>query len=117
MLESTAYTPKEIRATGRDELFRALPVTIVSGAGVLDVGTVLGKITASGKFTAYSNAASNGSEVALGILTEKVDATSRDVETSAYVMGVFVEANLTGLDSAAKTDFGSKSFWDGSIRI
>jgi len=117
MLTSESYIPKEVRATGCEAYFYAKPVTIVSGSGVLDVGTVLGRVTASGKFKAYNNANSDGSEVAVGILVERVDATSRDVNSSAWVQGHFVESLLTGLDANAKTDLGSRSYWDGTLRI
>lgn len=82
-----------------------VPVVVASGAGVLTRGTVLGKITASGKYKAYNNGASDGSEVAKLILAKNVDATSADVNTVAYRTGEFNESALTGLDAAAKVDF------------
>src|SRR5262249_28343864 len=45
----------------------------------LDVGTVLGLVTASGKNVILAPAASDGSQNADCILLEKVDATSADV--------------------------------------
>jgi len=92
-----------------------LPVTIASGAGVLAKGTVLGKITASGKYTAYNNGASDDSEVAKLILAEDVDATSADVKAMAYASGHFNEAALTGLDAAAKNDFEGTPIFIGKI--
>ena len=62
-----------------DSLFSREQVTIVSGAGELVSGTVLGKITASGKYTPVTVAAADGSEDAAGILFQDVDATSADV--------------------------------------
>jgi hypothetical protein len=44
----------------------------------LAAGTVLGKITASGKYTLHNNAASDGSEVAAAILYDATDATAAD---------------------------------------
>lgn len=117
-LTSTSYNPKEVRATGDESYFYAIPVTIASGAGVLDVGTVLGKISVGGKYKAYANGNSDGSEVAVGILTERVDATSADVTgIGMWVMGFFKEEELTGLDSAGKTDLASRSYSDGTIRL
>lgn len=92
-----------------------VPVTIASGAGVLTTGTVLGKITASGKFKAYQDGASDGSEVAKLILAEDVDATSADVKAMAYASGHFNEAALTGLDAAAKADFEGTPIFIGKI--
>ena len=53
-------------------------VTIASGAGKLEPGTVLGKITAGGKYTTLAPAATNGSQNAAGILWDKVDASAAD---------------------------------------
>lgn len=117
-LTSTSYVPKEIRATGREEYFYSIPVAVVSGAGVVEVGTVMGKITASGKYKPYASGNSDGSQTPVGILTERVDATSADVNgIGLFVMGFFVEAQLTGLDSGAKTALGTKSYSDGTIRL
>lgn len=54
-------------------------VIVISGAGKLVSGTVLGKITASGKYKPVTVAASDGSQNAAGILLNAVDATSADV--------------------------------------
>lgn len=58
-------------------------VTIASGAGKLEPGTLLGVITASKKYTFSPNAevpGIEGAEVAKAILAYGVDATSADVE-------------------------------------
>lgn len=52
-------------------------VTLITGQNIKS-GTVLGKITASGKYTLHNNAASDGSEVAVAISLNDVDATSAD---------------------------------------
>lgn len=66
-----------------DSLYSREQVTIVSGsnsAGVpLKTGTVLGKITASGKYTPHTLGAANGAQTAVAILlTETVDASAAD---------------------------------------
>ena len=53
-------------------------VTLASGAGKRAPGTVLGKITTGGKYTALAPAATNGSQNAAGILWGAVDATDAD---------------------------------------
>ena len=53
-------------------------VTIASGAGKLEPGTVLGKITTGGKFTKLTPAATNGSQNAAGILWAGLDASAAD---------------------------------------
>lgn len=58
-------------------------VTIKSGAGKLEPGTVLGEITAETKYVKSPNAevvGSEGAEVAKAILAYGVDATDADVE-------------------------------------
>lgn len=65
-------------------------IVIASGAGILKLGTVLGKITASGKYVLHDNALSNGAEVAAAVLGEAVDATSADVTALGIVWGAIV---------------------------
>ena len=52
-------------------------VTLISGQN-LKAGTVLGKITASGKYTQHDKDALDGSEVALAVLFDDVDASGGD---------------------------------------
>ncbi|MFS8051589.1 head decoration protein [Rhizobium sp. BR 317] len=59
-------------------------ITIASGAGVLQPGTVVGKITASGKYIPSVPAASDGSQIAAGIIGYRVDATSADATVTAF---------------------------------
>ncbi|MBC7328855.1 head decoration protein [bacterium] len=80
-----------------------IPITIASGYK-LTAGTVLGKITASGKYGPYDDTATDGRETAVGILAEDVDATNSDVGTWMIVHGVVKESALTGLDANAKAD-------------
>ena len=77
-------------------------VTIASGAGVLDIGTVLGKITASGKYKKHVNGATDGTEVAAAVLIAHVDATSADV-LQAIVITRHAEVSRQGLK------------WDSSV--
>lgn len=56
-------------------------VTLISGQN-LAAGVVLGRITASGKYTTYANGAATGEEVAAGILYAAVDASAGDVTTA-----------------------------------
>lgn len=82
-----------------------VPVVIVSGSGAVVRGTLLGRITASGKYKPYNDSNNDGSQTAKLVLAENIDATSADVKTTAYAAGEFNEAALTGLDAAAKLDF------------
>ena len=62
-------------------------VTLASGAGKLEPGTVLGKITTGGKFTQLAPAASNGSQNAAGILWGPADATAADAAAVVVLRG------------------------------
>jgi len=82
-------------------------VIILSGQN-LKTGTVLGKVTASGKYVAYDNTASDGRETAAGVLIGDTDASSADKKAVALVRGpaVISKAGLTwhaNNDGAAKT--------------
>ncbi|MCB1890374.1 MAG: head decoration protein [Rhodocyclaceae bacterium] len=82
-------------------------VTIVSGQN-LAAGTVLGKITASGKMTAYSNVAADGSQTAVGILYDAVDASAADAPGVMIARHAeVISAELVGLDAAGETDLAA----------
>lgn len=81
-------------------------ITIVSGAGKLAAGTVLGKITASGKYTASPATGADGSQTAVAVLLYPVDATSADVKTVAITRSAEVNGNLIAY--AASVDDNTK---------
>lgn len=59
-------------------------ITVASGQN-LAIGTVLGKITASGKYAAYDNDAVDGTQTAAGILAAAVNASAADAPGVAVV--------------------------------
>lgn len=82
-------------------------VTIASGNGKLNAGTVLGKITATGKYKPYDNDATDGSQTAAAILVYDVDATSADV--AAVVIVRLAEVWTNRLQWAASVLTGEKA--------
>ena len=62
-------------------------ITIASGAGKLEPGTVLGKINTGGKYTGLAPAATNGSQNAAGILWAGVDASAADAPGVVVLRG------------------------------
>jgi len=79
-------------------------ITVVSGQ-TLVAGEVVGKITASGKYATYNNGASDGSEVAAGILYDAVDASAADADGVMVARLAEVEsAGLTGSDANGVAD-------------
>lgn len=61
--------------------------TITGGA--YQRGTVLGRVTASGKYTQSVKTATDGSETPVAILVDDVDASSGDQNGGLYLMGEF----------------------------
>lgn len=81
--------------------------------GFIASGTVLGKVTASGLYGPYDNAANDGREVARGVLfsfiraVDETGATRTKVGGAIFVHGGVREAKLpanSGIDAAAKAD-------------
>jgi hypothetical protein len=99
------YTQEFIEVLASTDLQAKLPggVLLAQGNGVIKKGTVLGKVTASGKFVPYLSSSTNGSQVAVCILDNDKDTTLTDIGASAWIAGIFTESKLTGIDSAAKT--------------
>jgi len=68
-------------------------VTLISGQN-LKAGTVMGVISASGKYTLHNNAASDGSEVAAAVLLVDTDASSGDTAALALTRLAEVKSDL-----------------------
>lgn len=64
-------------------------VVLASGQGIVRRGTVIGKITASGKGKKTDKASSDGSQVGRYVLDQDVDTTSGDVMAVCYKTGLF----------------------------
>jgi len=91
-----------------DSLLYREEVTILAGAGNLKTGAVLGKITASGKYKRHVNGAADGTETAVAILLNAVDATGgSDVKAvavvgSAVIVSQFLEWDASVNDNTKK---------------
>lgn len=79
-------------------------------------GTVVGIVTASGKYAAYSNGNSDGTQVARGVLLDFVDmkggdanGAAKDQEVTILVGGHVDYDQLLGKDTAAIADLSSPS--------
>lgn len=62
--------------------------TLIAGQN-LKRGALVGRITASGKLTLSTSAATDGSQAPIGILLDDYDATAGDVNCGIYVKGEF----------------------------
>lgn len=82
-------------------------VTLISGQD-LAAGTLLGKISASGKYTAYSDGASNGSQTVAAILYDNVDASAGDKAAVVVARDAEVSsAMITGADVNGVADLAA----------
>ena len=85
--------------------------TVASGEGVLPVGTVMGRVTASGLLVASPPASvvgKQGAETAVAVLLEEIDASAADARAVVLARhGVVNRANLTfeaGVDTAIERE-------------
>ncbi len=85
-------------------------VTLAGGQGVLPAGTVLGRKTSDKKYYAYSNANSDGTQTASGVLRRPVNtggAGSADQVSNIVIAGILKLNMVHGADAAALTDLGA----------
>jgi len=92
-------------------------ITIPSGEGVLEAGTVMGRVTASKKYVAYDDTAVDGSQVARGILRNSIDCTDADGLGDLVMSGIVKLSKIIGLDAAATTDLNARSDTDRDYYI
>lgn len=118
-INTTTYTPAEIRASGDEAGFPTTNVTLASTQTAITAGTILGIVGASGLAVAYDDSAIDGSEVAVGIVASDADPATegRAVPVPMYIGGQFVEASLTGLDAAAVADLHGISMTNGIFKF
>lgn len=90
---SDVFTPDRLIADDADDII-GKGITLASGQN-LSRGAVLGKITASGKYTLSLAAASDGSQNPSVILAQDCDASAGDAAAVAYFSGVFNASALT----------------------
>ena len=75
-----------IKSEGNGDISRET-IVIAATYGKLVAGTVLGKITASGKYAAHDPAAVDGTETAVAVLWGNADASAGDAPAVAVVRG------------------------------
>lgn len=79
-------------------------IKMASGAGVVEPATILGKVTASGKFVPHDPGASDGSQTAVAINYARVDATDADAMGVATVRDAEVKGSELVYNAATDTD-------------
>lgn len=88
------------RISNPDNLIAGDFLLLVNGAVIaageeLKRGTVLGKITDSGKYTIAKAAAGDGSEAPIAILGTDVAASEEDRQAEIYITGLFSANHVT----------------------
>jgi hypothetical protein len=91
--EQATYSPDNLVAGEYDDLVGE-KITVISGQNLVR-GSVIGKITASGKYNLSLSAAADGSQTPDLILAEDCNATSGDKTAIAYSRGDFNAQKLT----------------------
>ena len=89
-LQEGQYAGEFIVSEGNGTISRET-ITVLSGEA-LEVGAVLGKVTASGKYKALDPAAMDGSQAAVAVLYDAVDASAGDAEGVAILRMAEVNA-------------------------
>lgn len=101
------YTGEFIVSEGNGSISRE-EVIIAAAAGAMVAGTVLGKITASGKYKEYNNANSDGTETAVAILYDNVPDSASDQKAVVIArLAEVQQSELTGYDANAKTELAA----------
>lgn len=92
------FTPDKLLASD----YPAVTDIVTIDTGALVRGTVLGKITATGKYVICNSANADGSQNPAAVLAEDADATAADVQAAVYLSGSFNQAALVfgGADTA-----------------
>lgn len=88
---NAAFDPNGLVAGGYD--YHAEKGTLLTGTNFA-VGTLLGKISASGKYTTSLSGAADGSEVPVAVLLEAIDATGGDQEAMVLKAGGVVSDKM-----------------------
>lgn len=82
---------------------------VFGAAGSLASGTVVARVTASGKYAAYDTGNADGTEVAVGVLIHHIEVDAAGDTLGEIVFGQcdLKVDQLTGVDAGAITDLGA----------
>ena len=105
---------REFIVSGYAALLRVTVLGDDTISGQLNAGVAMGKITATGKYGQYDDAAVDGREDMVGLLGEPVDARTADGDAQGLLVVGFVvvdENKTTGVDANGKIDVGDRFVW------
>lgn len=98
VLTEARHTGEFVISEGNGHISRDT-ITIASGAGVVRAGTVLGKVTASGKYLPSPATGATGEQVATVVNIYEVDATSADVTVAAITRNAEINGNTLAYEA------------------
>ena len=100
VLTESIHQGEFLLSEGNSFISREPVVVTVSGATKWLSGTLLGKITASGKYIKYLNGAVDGSQTVAGILWNELDPVAGDIKATIFTRDCeVIGAKLTGSDA------------------
>lgn len=107
MIEEGKRTGEFLISEGEGAISRD-SVMLKKRAAVYEVGTILGRIDASGLYKAHDPAATDGSQKAAGVLLDNVDASAADTQAVAITRMAEVDGSLlVGDVDAARDDLAA----------
>lgn len=101
--------PSEILASYARFTQKGVTLAQVDGGGLIEAGTVLGRVTATKKYVPYDSSASDGSEVARGVLRQSADTTTGDKLGNIVYSGILKLSLLIGLDGDAIAELNGRT--------
>lgn len=108
VLTETIHVGEFLLSEGEGQYSREAVTVTVSGSTKWLSGTLLGKITASGKYIKYANGAADGSQAVAAILLNELDPVAGDIKATVIVRAAeVIGAKLTGSDAPALVDLAA----------
>ena len=95
LFTSDAFTPDEVVGAGFPIVTRDVTLTNLGGTGALARGTVLGMVTADGRYGISLSAAVDGSQTPRAVLLADADPSGGDVTATILETGVVNAGRLT----------------------
>lgn len=86
-------------------------IIVKSGAGVVLPGTVLGKLTADGKYVPSPATGADGSQTGVALNIYQVDATSADVRVAGITGQAAVNRNIIRYEATVNDDTKKAAKW------
>lgn len=136
---TNTYTNLSLAPVIHPDAARQISVPFKAAVANIARGTILGQVTATGLWSAYSNGNVDGTETARGIAAYDMqvdgngkitlsgtaaqsggDQGEKFSEAPVYVAGYFATTDLTGLDAAAVTELGrlvEGALADGILKV